>query len=102
MLTLAGCTKRQLRLQQQLEARKCDVFITGDNRAVYYLTGSFNPDGSPTIFAMWQDGATVLVRPSKLRPWPVRYAMSKHIPSCVQSLSPGMTLSGCSLTSITL
>jgi Xaa-Pro aminopeptidase len=51
-------------LQQQLEALGCDLFVTGDNRAAYYFTGSFSADGSPTVFALWQDGATVLVTPS--------------------------------------
>src|SRR6266849_7334154 len=64
MLTREGCARRQRRLQQQLEALGCDLFVTGDNRAAYYFTGSFSADGSPTVFAIWQDGATVLVTPS--------------------------------------
>jgi creatinase/prolidase-like protein len=64
MLTREGCARRQRRLQQQLEALGCDLFVTGDNRAAYYFTGSFSADGSPTVFALWQDGATELVTPS--------------------------------------
>jgi Xaa-Pro aminopeptidase len=64
MLTREGCARRQRRLQQQLEALGCDLFVTGDNRAVYYFTGSFSEDGSPTVFALWQDGSTVLATPS--------------------------------------
>src|SRR5437763_16524798 len=64
MLTKEGCARRQLRLQQQLYALGCDLFVTGDNRAAYYFTGSFSDDGSPTVFALWQHGATVLETPS--------------------------------------
>src|ERR1700692_3024824 len=64
MLTREGCARRQRRLQQQLEALGCDLFVTGDNRAAYYFTGSFSEDGSPTVFALWQDGSTVLATPS--------------------------------------
>ncbi len=64
MLTREGCARRQQRLRQQLEILGCDAFITGDNRTIYYLTGSFAPDGSPTLLACWQDGRTLLVAPN--------------------------------------
>ena len=65
MLTRDGCARRQHRLRRQLEELGCDVFVTGDNRAVYYFTGCFTPDGSPAIFACWQDGRSLLVTPSE-------------------------------------
>ena len=64
MLTPDGCARRQQRLQKRISELRCDLFVTCDNRAVYYFTGSLTPDGSPAIFAMWQDGKTLLVTPS--------------------------------------
>lgn len=64
MLTREGCQRRRNRLQQKLQAAGCDMFLTADNRAAYYFTGSYHADGAPVIFALWQDGATVLVAPS--------------------------------------
>lgn len=64
MLTPDGCAQRQQRLQKRIAELRCDLFVTCDNRAVYYFTGSFTADGSPAIFAMWQDGRTLLVTPS--------------------------------------
>src|SRR3954451_17408385 len=64
MLTPDGCARRQQRLQERIDELRCDLFVTCDNRAVYYFTGSFNLDGSPAIFSMWQDGKNVLVTPS--------------------------------------
>ena len=65
MLTLEGCRRRQARMRAQLAALPADVFVTADPRTVYYLTGSFATEGSPAIFALWQDGTSLLVTPAE-------------------------------------
>ena len=60
MLSREGCARRQARLLQELEALRCDFFLTADPRAVYYFTGSFQTD-SPAIFGLRQDGSSLLI-----------------------------------------
>ena len=64
MLTPDGCARKKQRLNEQIAELRCDLFVTCDNRAVYYSTCSFTHDVSPTIFAMWQDGKSLLVTPA--------------------------------------
>jgi len=65
MLTLDGCRARQRRLLAQLESNRCDLFVTGNFRTVYYFTGMLVAADTPVIFAAWHDGATVLVAPAQ-------------------------------------
>jgi len=46
-----------------LTALQCDLFLSADPRTAYYFTGSFGAGDSPVIFALWQDGTSVLVMP---------------------------------------
>jgi Xaa-Pro dipeptidase len=64
LLTREGCEKRQKRLLAELERANVDAFITADNRAIYYFTGAYTPDGTPGIFACWTDGTSLLVSPA--------------------------------------
>src|SRR5690349_9472448 len=63
MLTLEGCRRRQERLLSELQNLQCDLFVTGDVRTIYYLTGSFAAEGSPAIFMLRHDGTSLLVTP---------------------------------------
>src|SRR5438067_1990287 len=64
MLTLEGCQRRQARMLSELEGLGSDLFVTADPRSVYYFSGSFGAGDSPTIFALWHDGSSVLVTES--------------------------------------
>jgi Xaa-Pro aminopeptidase len=64
MLTREGCQRRQERMLSQLSALEADVFVTADPRTAYYFSGSFAVEGSPTIFALWHDGTSLLVTPA--------------------------------------
>jgi Xaa-Pro aminopeptidase len=64
MLTLEGSRQRQSRMLAQLETSACDLFVTADARTVYYFTGSFAPESSPTIFALRADGTSLLITPT--------------------------------------
>jgi Xaa-Pro aminopeptidase len=61
MLTREGCQARQQRLLREMEANRWDLFLTSDYRSGYYLTGALSDPAVPTVFALWQDGASVLV-----------------------------------------
>lgn len=61
MLTAEGCRNRQQRLLQELEESRCDLFLTGDYRTVYYFTGVLGPADAPAAFVLWQDGASALI-----------------------------------------
>jgi Xaa-Pro dipeptidase len=61
MLTTQGCANRRKRLQQELEASGCDLFVTGGFRTAYYFTGVLSTPEQPVVFAMRADGATTLV-----------------------------------------
>lgn len=64
MLTGEGCRFRRQRLLRQMEERKIDLFVTGNYRTVYYLSGSLNPAESPAVLAIWADGRSVLIGPA--------------------------------------
>jgi Xaa-Pro aminopeptidase len=61
MLAVEGRRRRQERMLEQMRAVNADVFVTADVRSAYCFTGSFAAEGSPAIFALWQDGTTLLV-----------------------------------------
>jgi Xaa-Pro dipeptidase len=52
---------RRRRLQSELEAAGCDLFITGGVRTTYYFTGVLSPPEHPVVFAMRTDGKSTLV-----------------------------------------
>jgi Xaa-Pro aminopeptidase len=60
MLQADGCQRRQSRLLECLQHERWDLFVTGNYRTVYYLTGALTPD-APTGLALWQDGYSVLI-----------------------------------------
>jgi Xaa-Pro dipeptidase len=64
MLTPTGCRTRQQRLLRVLEANEWDVFLTGNYRTVYYLTGVLSQPDSPTVFVLWSDGTSALIGPA--------------------------------------
>src|SRR5260370_6613776 len=64
MLTRTGCERRQKRLLERMEAGRLDVFLTANFRTIYYLTGSLSAAEAPAVFAIWQDGRSVLVTSS--------------------------------------
>jgi Xaa-Pro aminopeptidase len=61
MLTSNGCERRQERLLRRMEAGRLDLFATANYRTVYYLTGSLSSADAPAVFAIWQDGHSVLI-----------------------------------------
>lgn len=63
MLTLEGCKSRRARLQQELDAGGFGLFVSGNYRSIYYLTGVLGPSESPILYAMWRDGTSVLLTP---------------------------------------
>jgi Xaa-Pro aminopeptidase len=64
MLTREGCLRRQQRMLAELETLKCDLFVTADARTAYYFSGSFGAGDSPVIFALRQDGTSLLITPA--------------------------------------
>jgi hypothetical protein len=40
------------------------TFVTADPRSVYHFSGSFSASDSPAVFALLQDGSSVLVTAS--------------------------------------
>lgn len=65
MLTAQGCANRRKRLQRELEASGCDLFVTGSFRTAYYFTGVLTTADQPIVFAMRADGTTTLVTSSQ-------------------------------------
>ena len=65
MLTAQGCANRRKRLQAELEAAGCDLFVTGNVRTAYYFTGVLSPLEHPVVFAMQADGTSKLVTPAQ-------------------------------------
>jgi Xaa-Pro dipeptidase len=61
MLTRNGCERRQERLLRRMETERLDLFVTANYRTVYYLTGSLSNAEAPAVFALWQDGHSVLI-----------------------------------------
>src|SRR5438045_1876319 len=61
MLTPTGCRTRQQRLLRVLEANEWDVFLTGNYRTAYYLTGVLSQPDSPAVFVLWSDGTSALI-----------------------------------------
>ncbi len=61
MLTLEGCLARRRRLLRQMEEQRVELFVTGNYRTVYYLSGSLHPPESPAILAIRADGRSLLV-----------------------------------------
>ncbi len=61
MLTREGCQRRQQRLLQEMERNRWDLFITGNFRTVYYLTGVLGAAEAPAAFAIYSDGTSTLV-----------------------------------------
>ncbi|HVW84798.1 MAG TPA: M24 family metallopeptidase [Bryobacteraceae bacterium] len=64
MLSLSGCRRRQQRLLARMEEERLDLFVTGNFRTAYYFTGSLAAADAPVIFAIRQDGRSVLVTPA--------------------------------------
>ena len=64
MLTPEGCRQRQARMLAELETLQCDLFVTADVRTIYYFTGNFAAEGSPAIYALRQDGTSLLITPA--------------------------------------
>jgi len=63
MLTPTDCRTRQKRLLGLMETNQWDVFLTGNYRTVYYLTGILaRPDG-PSVFILWSDGTSAVIAP---------------------------------------
>lgn len=61
MLTREGCGIRQARLLARMERDRNDLFVTGNYRTIYYLTGSLSAPEVPCAFALWADGRSTLV-----------------------------------------
>jgi Xaa-Pro aminopeptidase len=61
MLTSTGCQQRQERLLRRMDAGRLDLFLTGNYRTIYYLTGSLSAPEAPAVFVLWQDGRSALV-----------------------------------------
>jgi Xaa-Pro dipeptidase len=60
MLTREGCRARQNRLLGEIEAAGWDLFLAGNPRTVYYLSGSYSAEDLPAAFLLWRDGSSVL------------------------------------------
>ena len=65
MLSLEGCRARQQRALSLMVQHQCDLLITGNYRTVYYFTGVLNAAEAPALFALRQDGTSVLVSAAK-------------------------------------
>ena len=65
MLTLEGCRARQQRALSLMVQHQCDLLITGNYRTVYYFSGVLNGAEAPALFALRQDGTSVLVSAAK-------------------------------------
>jgi Xaa-Pro aminopeptidase len=63
MLTPEGCETRRTRLLRRMEEDRVDLFVTGNYRTIYYLTGSLAAPETPVAFALWSDGQSTLVTP---------------------------------------
>src|ERR1035437_10273678 len=63
MLTPAGSGIRQTRLLRRMEEDRLDLFVTGNYRTVYYLTGSLTSPETPAAFALWSDGQSAVINP---------------------------------------
>ncbi len=63
MLTPQGSEIRQTRLLRRMEEDRLDLFITGNYRTIYYLTGSLTNPETPAAFALWADGRNALLTP---------------------------------------
>jgi Xaa-Pro aminopeptidase len=61
MLTDRGCQARRNRLRAEMEALGCGLFVSGNYRTAYYLTGVLGSAETPLLAAMWQDGTTALL-----------------------------------------
>jgi len=61
MLTREGCATRQSRLLAHMERDRAGLFVTGNYRTIYYLTGSLSVAEAPCAFALWPDGRSTLV-----------------------------------------
>src|SRR3954466_3429953 len=64
MLSQEGCSRRQKRMLRELQQRGYDLFLTGDFRTVYYLTGVLSSPEAPTAFVLRQDETSALVTSS--------------------------------------
>jgi Xaa-Pro aminopeptidase len=65
MLTAEGCRARQQRALSLMEKHRCDLFVTGNYRTVYYFAGVLQAAESPSLFVLRADGSSVLVSPAK-------------------------------------
>jgi Xaa-Pro dipeptidase len=63
MLTSQGSEIRQTRLLRRMEEDRLDLFVTGNYRTVYYLTGSLTAHETPVAFALWSDGQSAVITP---------------------------------------
>ena len=63
MLTPQGTETRQSRLLRRMEEDRLDLFVTGNYRTVYYLTGSLTAPATPVAFALWSDGQSAVITP---------------------------------------
>ncbi len=64
MLSQEGSYRRQKRLLREMQQRGYDLFLTGDFRTVYYLTGVLTSPEAPTVFVLRQDETSVLITSS--------------------------------------
>jgi len=44
-----------------MQSARWDLFLTGDARTIYYLTGSYNAEDQPAVFLLWADGSSTLL-----------------------------------------
>jgi len=61
MLTPEGCGPRRQRLLRELEANRCDLFLTGDPRTAYYFSGVLGPADAPVFFLQWAGDGSALI-----------------------------------------
>src|SRR5260370_42218628 len=64
MLSQEGCNRRQQRLLREMQQSGYDLFLTGDFRTVYYLTGVLTSSEAPTVFVLRQDETSALITSS--------------------------------------
>jgi Xaa-Pro aminopeptidase len=46
-----------------MEEDRLDLFVTGNYRTIYYLTGSLTAPETPVAFALWSDGQSAVITP---------------------------------------
>jgi Xaa-Pro aminopeptidase len=66
MLTLKGCRARQQRLLQVMEARGWDLFVTGNYRTIYYLSGVLGAAETPALLSLTADGSCSAALPDNV------------------------------------